>query len=344
MEHIEGDTLEELIKKQRFNENDALSIAKKVNNILDYLHDFSPPIIHRDIKPKNLIQTSDGIIKLVDFGSVSDKILKETGQTFTRVGTFGFAAPELFYGDPIPASDIYSLGATLVYLLSGGIDPSKMMNSKHRMDFMGKINISKKTENLLWDMTEPDLEKRIKTTEELKQRLYGNGTTAIQAYKTGDEIAIHYDDIQRTYHRRFNRTFWKHWDLNMILKKFNAIFTGIKSVANDYGKEMETSPIEISIKYAGKKCNVRSPEEAFAILPKKSQQRKGLTSVSCKLSTSDKSIAGNMVYNCGSDVSSTDDGDGPYSEYGIRTYLHVEGFTAHDREQYERLYDIFKRG
>ncbi len=174
MEYVLGDNLEELAKKQKFNEMEVISIAKKVTNILEYLHSFSPPIIHRDIKPKNLIQTPEGIIKLVDFGSVADKILQEAKSTFTRVGTFGFAAPELYYGEPRPASDIYSLGISLIWFLSGGIDPSRLMNNKHRVDFKGKLNISKRMENILWDMTEPDLDRRISNTEELRSRLYNN--------------------------------------------------------------------------------------------------------------------------------------------------------------------------
>jgi len=215
MEHVPGDTLEALTKKQKFNEQDAISVAKKVTNILDYLHSFSPPIIHRDIKPGNLIQTPDGIIKLVDFGSVADKIYQETNISFTRVGTYGFAAQELYYGEAQKASDIYSLGVTLVWLLSGGADPADFMNTRHRLDFKGKLNISKRTENLLWDMTEPDLDRRISNTEELRSRLYGNGSHSHEL-KTGDDIVIHYDDIQATY----KRVFWRKWDLNMILQPF----------------------------------------------------------------------------------------------------------------------------
>jgi len=192
MEYVQGNTLEKSLKKQRFNEGKSLGVAKKVTNILEYLHSFSPPIIHRDIKPKNLIQTPEGTVKLLDFGSVVDKVLQETRFTSTRVGSFGFTAPELTYGKPVPASDIYSLGATLVWLLSGGVDPVDLMNSRHRLDFKGKLNVSKKTENLLWDMTEPDLERRIPNTEELRQRLYGNGNSSL-TFKTTDEVTIHYD-------------------------------------------------------------------------------------------------------------------------------------------------------
>ena len=149
MEFVPGKTLDEILRKKRFTEEEAISVAKKVGNILEYLHSFSPPVVHRDIKPKNLIQTPEGAIKLLDFGSVADKVMQATRFTSTRVGSFGFMAPELMYGRPVPSSDIYSLGATLVSLLSGGADPINLMDNNHRLDFKGKLNVSKRTENLL---------------------------------------------------------------------------------------------------------------------------------------------------------------------------------------------------
>ena len=338
MEYVPGDTLEQLATKQKFNEQDAIAIAKKVTNILEYLHSFSPQIIHRDIKPRNLIQTPDSTIKLVDFGSVADKIMYETRSTFTRVGTFGFAAPELYYGEPTPASDIYSLGTTLVWLLSGRVNLADLMNSKHRMDFREKLNVSKRTENLLWDMTEPDLDGRIKDTEELRQRLYGNGALVSQAFRTSDNIAIHYDNIQATYHR----VSWRKWDLGMVLDRFNRVFSGVKSVVNDYGREMVASPIEITIEYEGRNAKVHSPEEAFGMLPKKSQQRAGLKDVRCDLKTSDERITGELHYHKAKNVRSG--AYGPYDAHCVQASLHVEGFTERNRSEYKRLHDVVHKG
>jgi serine/threonine protein kinase len=168
MENIPGKSLD----KTKLTEQEAIHIAKEMTEILDYLHNHSPPIVHRDIKPQNIIKTPDNKIKLVDFGSVADKVLRDSKISYTRVGTFGYSAPESLYGESRPASDIYSLGATLISLLSG-TDPTKMMNSRNRIDFKGKLNVSKQTEKLLWDMTDPDWEKRIGSAKELEARLNG---------------------------------------------------------------------------------------------------------------------------------------------------------------------------
>ena len=331
MELVEGKTLDQLLRSKRFNEADTIAVAKKITNILEYLHSFSPPVIHRDIKPKNLIQTPDGTIKLLDFGSVVDKVLQETRFTGTRVGSFGFMAPELMYGKPTPASDVYSLGATLVSLLTGGVDPIELMNSKHRLDFRGKLNVSKKTESLLWDMTEPDLDLRIPNTEGLRQRLYGNGSSNSVAFKTNDDIIIHYDPIKVSNTRFLPMS----WDLKLILEKVNGIFSGVRSIINDYGRELVTSPIDISIGYEGKKAEVHSPEEAFAILPTKPQQRRGLDSVKTTFSTSDKKIKVQISYE-----PRTTSGGYYYSTSpaNIQTSLEVDGFTEKNREEYNRLY------
>lgn len=90
---------------------------EKLLDILEYLHNSNPPILHRDIKPANIMLDSKNNLYLVDFG-VSKTIEAETS-THTRVGTIGYASPEHFTGKFLLSSDIYSLGATFHYLLSG---------------------------------------------------------------------------------------------------------------------------------------------------------------------------------------------------------------------------------
>lgn len=97
----------------------AIAWALEVCEILEYLHQQTPPIVHQGVKPENLIRPmiarASQQIFLVDLGDV--KLLTPEAGTFT--GSIGYAAPEQQEGHPIPASDLYSLGATLVYLLSG---------------------------------------------------------------------------------------------------------------------------------------------------------------------------------------------------------------------------------
>ncbi|MDH6059423.1 serine/threonine-protein kinase [Chrysosporum bergii ANA360D] len=84
--------------------------------ILEYLHSQNPPLIHRDIKPANLmVRNSNNRIVVLDFGAV-----KEIGTTpGTRIGAEGYCAPEQERGKPLTQSDLYAIGPTLIFLLTG---------------------------------------------------------------------------------------------------------------------------------------------------------------------------------------------------------------------------------
>lgn len=117
-DYIEGDNLASLRKDGvRFTESDVLRFLRDASNTLAYLHGRAPPVIHRDIKPGNVIRRSDGSYALIDFGSVRDRMKPEGGSTV--VGTFGFMAPEQFQGRAMPGSDVYAVGATAMSLITG---------------------------------------------------------------------------------------------------------------------------------------------------------------------------------------------------------------------------------
>jgi len=121
MEWIEGDTLQALLQQNqlRFEQKDIIAIARQIIEALHYLHNHPRHIIHKDLKPSNIMVTAQGTIKLIDFG-VSKFNLQQVGQTVS-FGTPGFAAPEQMQGKPSSErSDIYSFGALIYYLLSGG--------------------------------------------------------------------------------------------------------------------------------------------------------------------------------------------------------------------------------
>ncbi len=122
--YIPAQTLEQHLKAGRtFMEIEVKEIAKAVLEILIYLHKQNPPVIHRDLKPSNILLTnrsgnSVGQVYLVDFGSVQTVAASEGG-TMTVVGTYGYMPPEQFGSRTVPASDLYSLGAMLIYLVTG---------------------------------------------------------------------------------------------------------------------------------------------------------------------------------------------------------------------------------
>ncbi|MDB9375350.1 FHA domain-containing serine/threonine-protein kinase [Nodularia sphaerocarpa] len=96
----------------------SLAIAWMIQtcDILDYLHSQNPPLIHRDIKPANLmVRNANNQIVVLDFGAV-----KEIGTTpGTRIGAEGYCAPEQERGQPLTQSDLYAIGPTLIFLLTG---------------------------------------------------------------------------------------------------------------------------------------------------------------------------------------------------------------------------------
>ena len=105
----------------RIDEKTVTDWGMQVADVLDYLHSRPKPIIYRDLKPANLmIDGNTGRVMLIDFGIARWVTQQEKG--VTAVGTMGYAPPELFSGRVQPASDIYSLGATMFHLLTGS-DP-----------------------------------------------------------------------------------------------------------------------------------------------------------------------------------------------------------------------------
>ena len=100
-EYIPGLSLKEILAQgKKFSEVEVRKIAIAVLNILTYLHELNPPVLHRDVKPSNLIwsqgetsTTKDPQIYLVDFGAVQDRAAVE-GATFTVVGTYGYTPME----------------------------------------------------------------------------------------------------------------------------------------------------------------------------------------------------------------------------------------------------------
>ena len=94
-ELILGRSLANLVEKSwQFQENDVREIAQQILSILVYLHSLNPTVIHRDVKPHNIIQTDAGEIYLVDFGAVQDVYRNTLTRGGTFVGTIDYMPPE----------------------------------------------------------------------------------------------------------------------------------------------------------------------------------------------------------------------------------------------------------
>ncbi|GAB1541915.1 serine/threonine-protein kinase [Scytonema sp. NUACC21] len=168
--YIPAQTLEQYLKVGRtFTEEEVKEIAKAVLTILINLHQQNPPVIHRDIKPSNILLgdrsgNSAGQVYLVDFGSVQNVAATEGG-TMTIVGTYGYMPPEQFSGRTVPASDLYSLGATLIYLVTGS-HPANLPQKDLRIQFEHLTNLSLSFTYWLRLMVEPSLERRFSSARE----------------------------------------------------------------------------------------------------------------------------------------------------------------------------------
>jgi serine/threonine protein kinase len=167
--HIEAKSLEDWVNIGRtFNETEIKQLAEALLEILIYLHSQSPPVIHRDIKPSNILLTnrsgnSIGQVYLVDFGSVQTLVRTE-GSTITVVGTYGYMPPEQFGGRAVPASDLYSLGATLIYLATGK-HPADLPQEDLRIQFKPKHYLSLGFRDWLNWLIEPSLSHRLISAE-----------------------------------------------------------------------------------------------------------------------------------------------------------------------------------
>ena len=119
-EYIEGNTLDRIVeRKGPLSEEDVFRVAQELSGILKYLHGQSPPVIHRDIKPQNIVLGRDGSIHLIDFGIARTH---KTGQRqdTTVVLTLDYAPPEQYgFDQSSPLTDIYAFGVVMLYLATG---------------------------------------------------------------------------------------------------------------------------------------------------------------------------------------------------------------------------------
>lgn len=140
----------QLSKGKLFKEQELKSIAWQILNILDYLHNAASPILHRDLKPKNILRDEHGHISLIDFGAVQYANLAHT----IAMGTAGYMAPEQLMGNALPQSDLYGLGATLVRLATQR-DPQELPLSRMRIVWRGHANLSQSFEDWIDHLLEP---------------------------------------------------------------------------------------------------------------------------------------------------------------------------------------------
>ena len=148
-------------------EKTVKDIAEKVLEILVYLQQLTPPVIHRDLKPQNIIYQPDtGKLFLVDFGAVRDTY-HHTVMGSTVVGTYGYMAPEQFRGGAVLvlSTDLYGLGCTLLFLLMGN-SPAELPQKKLKTDFRKAVKIDRSFADWIDKLIEPDTRQRFLTAQD----------------------------------------------------------------------------------------------------------------------------------------------------------------------------------
>ncbi len=121
-QYVAGETLAAEAARRSLSEGEIVQIGARLCDQLQALHSADPPIIHRDVKPQNIIIQEDGSPVLIDFGISRSQSKKESDTM--AFGTRGFAPPEQYgYAQTDARSDIYSLGVVLHWLLHGAAEP-----------------------------------------------------------------------------------------------------------------------------------------------------------------------------------------------------------------------------
>jgi len=200
MEYVEGRTVyDDIVEHKQFTEVDSLAIVIQVARALDHAH--KAGFIHRDVKPKNIMITKDGVVKLADMGlarAVSDREAAEAEQG-KAYGTPYYISPEQIRGeiDVDFRADIYSLGATFYHMVTGkvpfdGANPSAVMHKHLKAELEPPDHINQSLSAGMGEVIEvcmtKDRNKRYNTTSDLLADLesLAKGEAPLQARKKFD--------------------------------------------------------------------------------------------------------------------------------------------------------------
>jgi serine/threonine protein kinase len=179
MEYVEGTSLEEMIERRgSIDPTLVLDLFLGMLEILEYLHGRVPPVVHRDIKPSNIIVRVDGKPALVDFGSVR-RVFRD-GEEFgsTIVGTYGYMPYEQYMGQASPASDLYSLAATFLHLLTGR-PPRDFMGSEGRIAVPETLPGDYRLRPVITRLLKPNPAERFASAKEARQAILTPSATSV---------------------------------------------------------------------------------------------------------------------------------------------------------------------
>ncbi|AFZ13830.1 serine/threonine protein kinase with FHA domain [Crinalium epipsammum PCC 9333] len=171
MQLVHGQDLEKRIYQQGpVIPTQAIEWMIQTCDILEYIHSQNPPLIHRDIKPANLmVRQLDNRVVVLDFGAVKE-IDARPG---TRIGAEGYSAPEQDRGQPCTQSDLYAIGPTLIFALTGEnpMNFYRKRGAEYRFDIQSIPTITPKLAAVIDRVTEHKPRDRFQTAKQLSQAL-----------------------------------------------------------------------------------------------------------------------------------------------------------------------------
>lgn len=180
MEYIDGNIFKEYIaRRSRLTADEAVDFAKQLTLGLEAIH--KEGIIHRDIKASNIMVTSHGQLKIIDFGIAITEESDRLTRTDNVIGSVHYIAPEILDQHPLtPQSDVYALGILMFEMLTGDVpfkeDDAVKTALKHKKSTVPQVNkyfdtIPQAVANIVTKATAKDMKKRYKTMYEMYKDL-----------------------------------------------------------------------------------------------------------------------------------------------------------------------------
>jgi serine/threonine protein kinase, bacterial len=193
-EYVSGHTIHQEVKKMGlFKEDKIRDFLTEILPVITYIH--SQQVIHRDIKPANILRRDqDGKLVLIDFGAVKNHVAQiepieggeQASNTQFAVGTSGYAPPEQLAMRPIFASDLYALGVTCIYLMTGKSPKDIEYNpATGEMMWQKHVQLTKHLTHVLGKMLEVSVRYRYQSVEEVQRALQTSTITVDARINTG---------------------------------------------------------------------------------------------------------------------------------------------------------------
>lgn len=176
-EFIDGDDLAKELKESGvFSQEQIKELLNDLLSVLEFVHENN--VIHRDIKPENIIRRrKDSKLVLVDFGAAKENMGKENSAVGTIIGSVAYIAPEQAVGKAKFSSDLYSLGATCLHLLTN-VEPTNLFDTAEGewmwRDYLQDNNIDYELSSILDKLVEGATKRRFQSVAEVLEALGGN--------------------------------------------------------------------------------------------------------------------------------------------------------------------------